>query len=181
MPRLSFADNAHYALPDYISTVDNDAKQLTRPQNERTVEFVRKVRVRRIPRRSTYTKEQREATYYTREEYKTIRFRLCIELKILKVMDPAEQNILDEDDEVCSRGLENETKHRKQQRKRNKILARSTVIGEQAHQRKIGDRDEMYLANLYWFRSQTAVQSAIEVARKDALEAQMYYLQETES
>jgi hypothetical protein len=175
MPPLSFADNAHFAFPDYMSNVDYGVKQLTRCQHERKVDFAQKVRIRQIPQRTTYTREQRESIYYTRTEYKTIRSSLWTELQILENIDAADQAILEEYDEVCSRGLETQTKHGKRQRKQNRILASNTVMGEQAHQ-KIGDRDEMYLADLYWFRSQNAVRSAIAVAQKDAHEAQMYYL-----
>jgi hypothetical protein len=177
MPPLSFAYNAHFAIPDYMSSVDYGVKQLTRRQNERKVEFSQKVRIRQIPQRTTYTKEQRESIYYTREEYKMIRSRLWSELRVLENIDPADQ---EEYGEVCSRGLETKTKHGKRQLKQNRILASNTVMGEQAHQ-KMGDRDELYLADLYWFRSQNAVRSAIEVAQRDALEAQMdYLLQEIE-
>jgi hypothetical protein len=124
--------------------------------------------------------EEVNATYYSREDLTVMRLQIISVLeRILQkdldldfFRDTKKSNSADEDEELCTRGLETKTRpFASKRRQSNKRRARATVIEEQEFQREMGRVDDEYLADLYIITTQGSVNAAIEMAIQDEIEA----------
>jgi hypothetical protein len=139
------------------------------------VDFVRKIKIRRIPQRKTLSVEQQNALYYSKEEFKAIRNELFRQLQHIIANTGDEESSSTDDEDVCIRGLENETPSGKEQRRQNKLLARRKVLDEYRFQRRNYVTDDQYVSHVYTMYAKRAVEDAIEMGKRDAMEAERIY------
>jgi hypothetical protein len=149
-------------------------------QDERVskVDFVRKIKIRRIPLRETLSMKQQNALYYSKEEYKAIRVELFRQLRHITANTVDESSFISDDEDVCIRGLENETPSGKEKRRQNKLLARRKVLDEYRFQQRNNVTDDQYISYVYTMHARRAVEDAIEMGKRDAMEAERLYTED---
>jgi hypothetical protein len=138
------------------------------------VDFIRKIRIHRIPQRKTLTVEQLNALYYSKEEYKASRVDVFHQLQRI-IANTSDESSSTDDEDVCRRGLENETPSGKEKRRQNKVLARRKVLDEYGFQQRYNVTDDQYVSHVYSMLARRAVEDAIEMGKRDAMEAEMIY------
>jgi hypothetical protein len=97
------------------------------PEMERRVSFDPMVYVRRTITRNFYTPEEKQASWYTKEENQEILKRCHKQIRMLNHGERLR------DKKYCARGLESHTQLGCLARQRNKRLARESVLTAQAH------------------------------------------------
>ena len=112
-------------------------------QNNKTITFKKRASARLQLSRKEYTPEEIAATWYTSEEYVSIR-RECLK-QILKM----ENGGTFKDKKYCSRGLENHTRVKSICRMQNKKDSFRAVLDEQAEQQRNGIVDAERIAKRY--------------------------------
>jgi hypothetical protein len=100
------------------------------------VTFCKRVRVKKIRSYKHFSKEERDATWISPEEYVNIK-QLCIHTLKLMHKNP----VFSDCDEYSSRGLEVRTRAAALARKENKAFAASAVLDEQDSQDESGVKD----------------------------------------
>jgi hypothetical protein len=141
--------------------------------------FSGKVRVRKIPCVKTMKAEEITAAYYSREEFDGMRTKAVADIQRMA----REANLLvgrgnaceEDEEEFCTRGLENFTPAAHQRRQKSKRLALQVVLEEQEYQRRHHMVDTPYIADLYFGRTQQSVDAARRTALLDKVEAKKCY------
>lgn len=80
----------------------------------------------------------------------------------------------DDDSDICSRGLEQETKEGRRERRIHRKAALCSVLNEQARQKKYGIVNPTLIARLYSATTKDSVYAATEKGTWDAFDAQQY-------
>jgi hypothetical protein len=106
------------------------------------------------------------------DEYQAIKEHVKETVKM--IMD--HQDIDEEDDRYCTRGLEAKTKQGYKQRSKNKACVKRAVFREQETRRREGIQNPQFLADVSVAKSINCVYKAQWIAMKDAQEANEYLL-----
>jgi hypothetical protein len=161
-------DNSLPASPSTEETRNRPYPQ----RDDRRVTFRDSVRVRWIEEIKTISPAQREALYYSKDEFKIIRLDVLFELEKLLERGIFPESFY-ENDGACLRGLE---KHLlRTQSLQHTQASRKLVLREQRFQKSYKRPDENYLSTVYAIHSESSVDEAIELAKQDAIAAQEYY------
>jgi hypothetical protein len=143
---------------------------------KKSVDFHRRVRIRKIPMIDEMPESMLQELFYSRSEL--LQVRTALREKIQHYTDHTDI-VEDEEDEYddggvfCLRGLEGELPEARMRRRLLKAIARKTVIVEQQTQRTEGYHDPMALSLMYQKESFPAVEAAVLIAAKDEFEARM--------
>eukprot|EP00535_Pseudo-nitzschia_heimii_P009975 CAMPEP_0197177778 /NCGR_PEP_ID=MMETSP1423-20130617/3263_1 /TAXON_ID=476441 /ORGANISM="Pseudo-nitzschia heimii, Strain UNC1101" /LENGTH=236 /DNA_ID=CAMNT_0042627383 /DNA_START=107 /DNA_END=817 /DNA_ORIENTATION=- len=153
-------------------------------KDQRRVSFFPKVSIQQILHRHDYSTLERQRTWLTLDELKSMK-RKSLRLALALSSNPdsaaaVERNDDDDDDDDrwCIRGLEGRTRQGLRKRKRVKNAARDAVLWEQGLQRKWGvsiddfGNGESILADAYYERTECAQIEAHMVGLRDAEEAE---------
>jgi hypothetical protein len=158
------------------SSVPSTEAEERRPRQEISrdtrVRFCPRVRIQTVTNRKDLPKKQKLQVWYNRAEFKGIR-RECF--STIKLMADGEE-LIDEDEELCIRGLEYKTGTAYKTRQRNKLEIRKVVFEEQSFQIGKGTKDAEWIAKLSTNQSRSCVEAAIETARKDERDSRDYLL-----
>jgi hypothetical protein len=127
------------------------------------VTFYPRVRIQRVTRRKDLPKKQIQQVWYNREEFKAIRNECYSTIEL--IADGEE--LINEDEGLCVRGLEHKTGTSYKTRQRNKLEIRNVVFEEQEFQCDNGMDDPEWIAKLSMDQSRPCVEAGIETARKD--------------
>jgi hypothetical protein len=103
---------------------------------------------------------ERKYVWYDREELKTIR-QECFET-IHLIQDGG---LIDEDEGMCSLGLEYKTAENYKSRQRNKRQVREVVFDEQEFQRENGLVEPEWIARVSMEQSTSSIQGALATAK----------------
>jgi hypothetical protein len=137
------------------------------------VRFYPHVRIQRVTNRKDLPKKQIEQVWYNREEFKGTRNECLSTIKLMA--DGQELN--DEDEGLCIRGLEYKTGTAYKTRQRNKLEIRKIVFEEQGFQSESGMEDDPeWIAKLSVDQSRSCVKAGIETARNDERDSRDYLL-----
>eukprot|EP00934_Nitzschia_sp_Nitz4_P000043 Nitzschia sp. Nitz4//scaffold245_size28976//13484//14410//NITZ4_008072-RA/size28976-processed-gene-0.12-mRNA-1//1//CDS//3329543881//43//frame0 len=154
-------------------SVDTDASEgaatKSTSDEKRKVSFYPRVRILRVPNRQAMLKAQIKRVWYSREEFKDIREE-CFET--ITIMQDGE--LIDEDEGMCSRGLEYKVSAAYKERQRNKQEIRQAVFEEQQFQEEVGMPDAEWLARISREQSKSCVETALELAKLDEEAASLY-------
>jgi hypothetical protein len=144
------------------------------------VHFSGKVNVRKMPRVKTMKAEDITAAYYSREEFDDMRAkavadcqRMAYEANLL--LEGRGNECEEEEEEFCTRGLENLTPAAHQRRQKSKRLALQVVLEEQEFQRIHHMVDTPSIANFYLVRTRRSSDAARRTALLDEVEAKKCY------
>jgi hypothetical protein len=113
------------------------------PEGQATVAFSDHVRVRRTIHFESYTQEERTATWYTKEELRSIREEVNHTVKMYTSGQPIDKEL------YSLRGVEYWTPSLAEQRMKNKMVGRDAVLMEQEFQVYMGWNDPERLAKSY--------------------------------
>ena len=128
----------------------------------KTVSFSSRMKVRGIPRASSYTEEEHKASWYQEDEFYQMRMA-CV-----KQIDKINKGMVLKDKKYCSRGLEGHTRLLEISKRQNRRAGFDAVINEQREQRHLGFVDDEAIARKY-----SDVTSSCQLwARKMALQDQ---------
>ena len=109
----------------------------------KSVSFAQSVRVRTTISRSSYTKEERQACFYSDEESQQI------QKKSLKIVEKMEEGCPLFMSKYCTRGLEKHTRIAGRLRLQNRFDALLAVLNEQDQQRIDGICDDESISRVY--------------------------------
>ena len=138
---------------------------------KKKVNFVSKIKVRTIPARRHYTKEEFVSTWYSKAEFKSIR-----EAAIDTVRMMVQGHNPDDHVGYCSRGLEFKVPAADKERQRRKRIAIRAVIEEQECQLMTdGKRNDEYLRSVYGGHCSNSTNAAFRRGAEDELEAKRIY------
>ena len=130
-------------------------------EGTKKVSFHSRIRVHRVPNRSSMVRATRSRVWYDREDFKTIR-QECFET--IRAMQDG--YILDEDDGLCSLGLEYKMEGNYKKRQRNKREVRQVVFDEQEFQREHEKVEPDWIARVSIEHSKSCIEGAIATAKK---------------
>jgi hypothetical protein len=139
------------------------------PRKPSKVRFYSRVRIQRVTNRKNLDKQQVQDVWYSRDEFKAIRKECFHTIKCMK-----QNQVLEEEDGYCVRGLEYKTPDAYKERQHNKAEIRTVVFEEQDYQFENGMSDPTWIAKLSEDQSSTCVKLAIAVALQDAEVAKEY-------
>jgi hypothetical protein len=159
----SFASNR--GLVDVLSPLRSELACSTR-----RVTFDARVTVKEITHRNNVKPRSFEKIWMSVDEYQVIKEHVKETVK----MSMDDQDIDEEDDHYCTRGLEAKTKTGYKQRSKNKTHVKRAVFREQQAQREGGIRKPQFLADASVAKSTNCVLRAQWLAMKDALEVKEY-------
>jgi hypothetical protein len=143
------------------------------PRSTTRVTFYPHVRIQRVTNRKDLPKKQIRQVWYSREEFKGIRNECH---STIKLMADGEE-LINEDEGLCIRGLEYKTGTAYKTRQRNKLEIRKVVFEEQGFQSESGMEDDPeWIAKLSVDQSRSCVKAGIETARKDERDSRDYLL-----
>jgi len=134
-------------------------------EKRKSVSFESKEKlVRVIPASIELTEEDIDALWYTKEEFNLSKKS---QLFIIKMMERG-MSALEDDDELCPRGLEGRT--RTGSRRKNKIIetAWDVVLGEQERQWEEGRFSTWALARIYFEYAAESAMDAFLAGKRDA-------------
>jgi len=154
-------------------TAPKSADKSTSSDTERTtkVSFFPRVRIQRVKNRADLSDRHKARVWYTRDEFTAIR-QDCFDT--LDIMSDNE-DFLDEENQLCSRGLEYKTRRAYKVRQRSKLEIRKVVLEEQQFQQETGMSDPDWIARLSRDHSRGCVRGALLAAKKDENDALEYY------
>ena len=133
-------------------------------ENRKSVSFAAKESlVRKIPASFELTEDDVETLWYTKEEFQLSRKS---QMFIVKLMERG-MSSLDEDEELCPRGLESRT--RAGARRKNEAIEASwdAVLGEQEKQWEEGRFNAWALARIHFEASALSSMEAFLAAKRD--------------
>mmetsp|Transcript_28594 Transcript_28594/g.69277 ORF Transcript_28594/g.69277 Transcript_28594/m.69277 type:complete len:301 (+) Transcript_28594:42-944(+) len=168
------------SLPLCSLTADeaSDGKQ-SLPITERSrVAFSKQVECFEIDTLDSYSDEEYDSTWYTPEEALSIRNECIRTVQVMFGEVP-----LDNDDDICFRGLECKSGQPLQARLSRKKLTRNRVLEEQALNRDLKEENPEAIAEISRQHSAPSVAAAIEAAQRDHVQTcdqWMYYFDEDE-
>ena len=140
-PSTSSFKKCIYKKAPVVEEYSSSSTTTTKPQHEenedlprgiqvrRTVTFSKRVQAKKVRKLDKYTKEEKNAIWYTTEEYAAIKNR-CIQTLKLMSADPNFEDC----DEYSSRGLECRLKAASKCRKENRAFELNAVFEEQGRQ-----------------------------------------------
>jgi hypothetical protein len=134
------------------------------------VTFNPAVKVKEIPHSNYLSQANFDLIWLNLKDYVEIRARCQTTLKMMM----SGQEIDQEDDTFCSRGLKCKTRDGARQRLQNKHRVKKAVFLEQAAQREEGLYHAQSIADVATAKAHKSVQEAIEIACFDAKEAHDY-------
>ena len=164
MIEIERSPSASYALRDaLVSSPDPSAAQ------KRKVAFSPKIQlIGVVPAISDFTQEEIEANWYTENEFELIRKAYLFIVKLMEKTRPFQ----DDDEELCSRGLESRTRDGARRRKRDVETAIDAVLSEQERQWEGSFYNAKQLATVYRQATAQACMAAYVRAQKDERIAQ---------
>ena len=130
-------------------------------ESPKKVSFHPRIRVHRVPNRSSMLRATRSRVWYDREDFKTIR-QECFET--IRAMQDG--HVIDEDDGLCSLGLEYKMEGNYKKRQRNKREVRQVVFDEQEFQRENERMEPAWIARVSIEHSKSCIEVAIATAKK---------------
>jgi hypothetical protein len=113
--------------------------------------------------------------WYTKEEYSLMKKAISYTVRL---MERTQVGIDDDDDELCPRGLENQTRSGSRRKLQNIEAAIDAVLIEQQRQWELNEFDDTCLARLYRSACAQASMRAWLIAQKDAKLALSYATKE---
>ena len=137
--------------------------------SKRSISFNQTVKVRKTRHIKAYTNDEIYACWYTDHDFQVMKHSVKVGAKF------CDKGLIDRNDqahEFPARGLENFTKKGKEQKIKNKRLARDAVLDEQDRQRAKGIVDEEAIKRAYQGVSivcqlaahSTAVQDRVDIS-----------------
>lgn len=154
-------------LSQYASRKTTPKEESETDERKSKVRFYHRVRIQRVTNRKHLSKEHSKKVWYSREEFKEIRNECFQTIKIMT----DHEDIIEDEDEYCFRGLEYKTKEASKKRQRNKLEVRQAVLDEQEYQKENGMNDPEWISMLSIDESRTCKRDALERARQDEKEA----------
>lgn len=149
----------------------NPSGQDKSKKKKKKVNFLSKIKVRTIPARRHYTKEEFASTWYSKAEFKSIR-----ETAIDTVRMMVQGNNPDDHVGYCSRGLEFKVPTAGKERQSLKRIAIRAVMEEQECQLMTdGKRNDEYLRSVYGGHCSDSTSAAFRRGAEDELEAKRIY------
>lgn len=136
------------------------------PVAVKAVTFEKTARVRRVRPRSQFSQTEREAMWYSDNDYTDIKRRAVETVK--RMMKGEKSGGFVDDDNYTSRGLECRMKKNAVERKRFKSYARGLVLEEQDYQNETGIMCPGRLRKVYLKSSSIALMKAQDNGQKDA-------------
>ena len=155
------------------STCSSTSSAFAQRRKTKKVSFQATVTIRHIPNLGSYGRKQLAAIYHTPQELMAIRNEYLRQLRIIQFEDDILEGEGDDTD-ICSRGLEPETKEGRRERRIHRMAAISSVLNEQLRQKKYGIVNPESIARRYSLTTKDSVYAAREKATWDALDAQNY-------
>jgi hypothetical protein len=140
-----------------------------KPRGASKVCFYPRVRIQRITNRKNLDKQQVQDVWYSRDEFTAIRKECFDTIKLMK-----QNEVLEEGEGYCVRGLEYKTPDAYRERQHNKAEIRTIVFEEQEYQFENGMNDISWIAKLSEDQSRSCVKAAIAVGLQDAKVAKEY-------
>lgn len=108
---------------------------------KKRISWCKRVRIKEIRHISHFTDIEKNAIWMTEEDYQMAKFLVKTTVMMMKRKD-----ILEDDPEFCTRGLEFRTKIGSKAHRRNKVRTRSAVLIEQDLQRQEGFSNPEFIA-----------------------------------
>ena len=141
------------------------------PQKEeksRKITFSKRVKVKKIRSYKHYSNDERDAIWYSPEEYTDFKKKCLTTLRKMREVD------FRDCDEFSSRGLEVRTKTASMARKETRAFATRNVLDEQEQQKLVGFEDSERIREVYVDVSQTSSLAAQALAKRDENAANEY-------
>ncbi len=137
----------------------------TAPRGEKSVNFEKTARVRRVRTRNHFSKQEQESMWYSDDEYASIK-RGAVDT-VRRMLKGQKSGGFVDDENYSARGLECRMKKTAVQRKEFKAFARELVLTEQEDQNARGIFCSSRLRKVYLQASSIASMKAQAAAQKD--------------
>ena len=117
--------------------------------------------VHEIDHHDTFSPEEIESSWFTTKEYR------CIRQRDAAIVNSIVRNTVQEDDDVCIRGLEGRTPVAAESKRTNFIDVTYNVLDEQQRQSVLGISEPKKIASLHRKCTKSCVKAAKEQGRRD--------------
>ena len=149
--------------------VNDDSSSSLATKSMRTVTFSRRVQAKKVRTLNRYPQSEKDAIWYSPEEYAGIKKRCIGTLKLMSaVADTAttgsSSSTFEDCDEYCSRGLEIRLKEASKIRKETKAKAMHAVFAEQSRQSLEDINDPEKIRQVYQEAAATMSQGMANIA-----------------
>eukprot|EP00339_Tiarina_fusa_P015818 CAMPEP_0117036756 /NCGR_PEP_ID=MMETSP0472-20121206/26005_1 /TAXON_ID=693140 ORGANISM="Tiarina fusus, Strain LIS" /NCGR_SAMPLE_ID=MMETSP0472 /ASSEMBLY_ACC=CAM_ASM_000603 /LENGTH=210 /DNA_ID=CAMNT_0004746581 /DNA_START=139 /DNA_END=771 /DNA_ORIENTATION=- len=136
----------------------------------RGISFSECVEINFVLHRNDFSSEERSQSWYGKDEIKAI--KNGVRASVAKLTNFPN---MPDDDDYCSRGIENRTREGARRKLQNKVDARAAVFFEQEMQQVEGSFDEEQIADCYYEYSEPCHAAAHMVALRDEQAAKIIY------
>jgi hypothetical protein len=146
-------------------------KHAPKPIERRRVHFKETVSVRPITHVDNIPTDEVAAVWFCKKDFEDMKKSFATTLRLI-----AYGELKGDDSEHCARGLEFRTRVGALARRENKWNALNAVLDEQDRQRELGISNDKLLSQIYITENRLCRQSALELARRDEVEARQFHI-----